>query len=101
MWEPRIPFEVTAWFAVAYLLGAIAVAAALVMAMVRLRVPPRLLKFGVAGTLALAVGLFLWLLGSPLWVGLLLGVGIVPVVLIAVSGSGYVPPERRPRADAE
>jgi len=101
MWEPRIAVEGLAWFAVAYLLGAIAVAAALVALMVRLRMPPRELKFGVAAGLALSVGLFLWLLGSPAPFALLLGAGIMPVVLIALSGLGYVPPEGERRADAE
>ena len=101
MWEPRIAVEGLAWFAVAYLLGAIVVAAALVALMVRLRMPPRVLKFGVASGLALSVGLFLWLLGSPVPFALLLGAGIMPVVLIALSGLGYVPPEGARRADAE
>ncbi|MEA5075476.1 MAG: hypothetical protein VB139_03930 [Coriobacteriia bacterium] len=101
MWEPRVAVEGSAWFAVAYLLGAVAIAAAVVALMVRLRVPPRLFKFGVAVVLAFATGVFLWLLGSPVAYALLLGLGIVPVVLIAVSGRGYAPPQRQPRADAE
>ena len=101
MWEPRVMVEGWAWFAGAYLVGMAAAVAALVAPMVRLRVPRRLLRGGVAGVLAVSVGVFLWLLGSPVLFALMLGVGIVPASLIATGGYGPVPPGGRQAPDAE
>lgn len=89
MWEPRVAVEGWALFAVAYLIVAIGVIGGLMVVLLRLRMSPRTLKWSAAACVACAVGLFLWLVGSPLSLAVLLGVGIIPVVLIAVGGWGY------------
>jgi len=86
MWEPRVAVDGWALFAVAYLVVAVGVVGGLMALLVHRRVPLRTLKWSVAICFACVVGLFLWLVGSPLSFAALLGAGIIPVVFIAFSG---------------
>ena len=89
MWEPRVAVEGWAMFAVAYLVVAVGLIGGLMTMLVRSGVQPRAVKWLVALCVACAVGLFLWLVGSPLTFSVLLGVGMIPVALIALGGWGH------------
>jgi len=91
MWEPRIAVEGCAWFTAAYLAGIVAVIAIVTVVAMRLRLSLRRAVWVAGGCVACSVALFLWLVGAPLWSALLLGVGTIPVVLVAVGGLGGGP----------
>ena len=91
MWVPRIAVQSWAWFAVVYLVLIVISAAALVSVLVRMHMPRREFTQWVALCASASVSLFMWLVGAPVWLAVLLGAGIVPVVLVVFSETP-VPP---------
>lgn len=87
MWTPRIAVDAWTWFAVGYLMLLVTSASGLVWVLTRLRARRSLMTRWAAAWVSGSVVLFMWLVGAPMWLALMLGVGIVPVVLVVLGGT--------------